>query len=337
MSFLKTSSTNIPDFMHSQSQTQVHLFHSLPISLTLSGKWWKKVKGGIRRIPGLGQGHCTHSTKSNQRTLVKRCAKRKAFVGLCLTPELNIDTCAVSKRNHYLLLASCTSLGPACLSLNLDTNIAHLKTDLRSAKATHTTIFPTACVSGFYCQHYHIVFVIAFNELIETQLKPINRPWICTKFHCDSMAKKAPIRKKLWEQRDWRWTQQRWLGLHNGTSLCEKERRWHGSWLHERGAIVPWIEKSIWLRLNSLFDGFISLYSELDDEPALIYRRMMGNDRHPCTRVKVSLLYICTFNIWKLYNIKELKYLKCKPFKLLKKKLWVVLTNVCVKYGQNQL
>jgi len=134
------------------------------------------------------------------------------------------------------------------------------------------------------------------------------------------MAKKAPIRKKHWEQRDWRWTQQRWLGLHNGSSLCEKERRWHGSWLHERGAIVPWIEKSIWLRLNSLFDGFISLYSELDDEPALIYKRMMGNDRHPCTRVKVSLLYICTFNIWKLYNIKELKYLKCKPFKLLKKK-----------------
>lgn len=153
MSFFKTFSAIIPDFMHSQSQTQVHLFHSLSISQTLSlWEMMEKVKGGIRRIPGLSQGHCTHSTKSNQRSMVKRSAKRKALVGLCLTPELNIDTCTVSKRNHYLMLAYCTGLRPASLSLNLNTNIAHLKTDLRTAKAAHTTIFPTACVSAFYCQ-----------------------------------------------------------------------------------------------------------------------------------------------------------------------------------------
>lgn len=157
----------------------------------------EKVKGGIRMIPGLSQGHCTHSTKSNQRSMVKQSAKRKALVGLCLTPELNIDTRPVSKRNHYLMLASCTGLRPASLNFNLNTNVAHLKTDLRSAKAAHTTIFPTACVSGFYCQHCYTVFAI------ETQLKPLNLPWICTKFHWHLIFSNMSVALILASKADW--------------------------------------------------------------------------------------------------------------------------------------
>lgn len=137
MSIFKTISTNISDFMHSQSHTHTNTSPPLSFSSNLSLSLWEmmeKVKGGIRRIPGLSQGHCTHSTKSNQRSKLKWSAKRKTLVGLCLTPELNIDICTVSKRNHYLMLASCTGLRPASPSLNLNTNIAHLKTDLRSAK-----------------------------------------------------------------------------------------------------------------------------------------------------------------------------------------------------------
>lgn len=67
------------------------------------------------------------------------CKRKRLWLG-CLAPELNIDTCTVSKRNHYLMLASCTGLRPAFPTFHLNTNTANLKTDLRSAK---TAFLPT--------------------------------------------------------------------------------------------------------------------------------------------------------------------------------------------------
>lgn len=127
---------------HTQTQTRVHLFQSPQISLALGGTLRKLMEREGRDQEDSGSQSGPLHTFDKIKSKVKGesvCKRKRLWLG-CLAPELNIDTCTVSKRNHYLMLASCTGLRPAFPTFHLNTNTANLKTDLRSAK---TAFLPT--------------------------------------------------------------------------------------------------------------------------------------------------------------------------------------------------
>ncbi len=165
---------------HTQTQTRVHLFHSPPISLALCGTLRELMEREGRNQEDSGSQSGPLHTFDKIKSKVKGesvCKRKRLWLGY-LAPELNIGTCTVSKRNHNLMLASCTGLRPAFPTFHFNKNTANLKTDLRSAKTAFLptpTIFPaaTACLSGFHGRHCCLCCLEqADNEFIETNLTP---------------------------------------------------------------------------------------------------------------------------------------------------------------------
>lgn len=155
---------------HKHGSTSFILLQSLLLSVGHWGNWWKS-EGRDQEDSGSQSGplHTFDEIKSKVKG-ESVCKRERLWLG-CLAPELNIDTCTVSKINHYLMLASCTGLRPAFPTLHLNTNTANLKTDLRSAKKAFLPTpdhIPSSHSLSFWFSRpalHHIVFVV-LNELI---------------------------------------------------------------------------------------------------------------------------------------------------------------------------
>lgn len=154
--------------MHSLSHTDTNTSPPISFSSNLARSLWDiertdgKSEGRDREDSGSQSGP-VHTFKSKGKG--ESVCKRERLWLRCLT-QFNIDTCTVSKRNHFLMLASCTGLRPAFPTLHLNTNTANLKTDL--SLSAHTQPYSQQPQLVFLVSRpaQHHIFSVVLNELI---------------------------------------------------------------------------------------------------------------------------------------------------------------------------